>query len=75
MFSDDIWNLVYVKKSYNSSKSNRIVEKSEIVRLEKRNKELLSIMESKNILDKNYQELKLSIENNLLRKFWISFKG
>jgi len=75
MFSDDIWNLVYVKKSYNSSKSNRIVEKSEIVRLEKRNKELLSIMESKNILDKNYQELKLSIENNFLRKFWISFKG
>ena len=63
------------KEKLQFSKSNRIVEKSEIVRLENRNKELLSIMESKNILDKNYQELKLSIENNLLNKFWISFKG
>ena len=75
MFSDDIWNLVYVKKNYNSSKSNRIVEESEVIKLENRNKELLSIMKKSNMIDKNYQELKLSVENNLLRKFWISFKG
>jgi hypothetical protein len=75
MFSDDLWNLVYVKRGYNSSKSNRIVDESEIIKLEERNKELLRKMESKGMIDKNYSELKFSIENNLLRKFWISFKG
>ena len=76
MFSDDLWNLVYVKRGYNSSKSNRIVDESEIIKLEERNKELLRKMESKGMIDKkNYFELKFSIENNLLRKFWISFKG
>ena len=75
MFSDDLWNLVYVKREYNSSKSNRIVDESEIIKLEERNKDLLRKMESKGMIDKNYSELKFSIENNLLRKFWISFKG
>ena len=75
MFSDDLWNLVYVKRGYNSSKSNRIVDESEIIKLEERNRELLVKMESKGMIDKNYSELKFSIENNLLRKFWISFKG
>ena len=46
MFSDDLWNLVYVKRGYNSSK-NRIVGESEIIKLEERNKELLLKMESK----------------------------
>lgn len=75
MFSDDLWNLVYVKRGYNSSKSNRIVDESEIIKLAERNKDLLRKMESKGMIDKNYSELKFSIENNLLRKFWISFKG
>ena len=34
MFSDDLWNLVYVKRGYNSSKSNRIVGESKIIKLE-----------------------------------------
>jgi 5-methylcytosine-specific restriction endonuclease McrA len=75
MFSDDLWNLVYAHKSCNSSKSNKIVSESEIKKLELRNKQLLEILENNEINDKNYSELKLSIENNLLRKFWISFKG
>ena len=75
MFSDDIWNLVFVKQGYNSSKSNRIVDESEIVKLEERNKILLQQMEENGMMDKNYLELKFSIEKNLLRKFWISFKG
>ena len=75
MFSDDLWNLVYAHKSCNSSKSNKIVSESEIKKLELRNKQLLKILEKNKIKDKNYSELKLSIENNLLRKFWISFKG
>lgn len=75
MFSDDIWNLVFVKKGYNSSKSNRIVDESEIIKLEERNKILLQRMEENGMMDKNYSELKFSIEKNLLRRFWISFKG
>ena len=75
MFSDDIWNLVFVKKGYNSSKSNRIVDESEIIKLEERNRTLLQRMEENEMIDKNYSELKFSIEKNLLRKFWISFKG
>lgn len=75
MFSDDIWNLVFVKQGYNSSKSNRIVDESEIIKLEERNKKLLQRMKEDGIKDKNYSELEFSIKNNQLRKFWISFKG
>lgn len=75
MFSDDIWNLVFVKKGYNSSKSNRIVDESEIIKLEERNKILLQRMMENRMMDKNYSELEHSIETNQLRKFWISFKG
>ena len=38
LFSDDIWNLVYMKKSENSSKSNKIPSEKTILNLEKRNK-------------------------------------
>lgn len=75
MFSDDLWNLVYAHKSCNSSKSNKIVDEIQIEKLELRNKKLLNILKKKGINDKQYSELKFSIENNLLRKFWISFKG
>ena len=34
LFSDDLWNLVYVKKSENSSKSNRIPPEEMIIKLE-----------------------------------------
>lgn len=75
MFSDDIWNLVYTHKSCNSSKSNKMIDESEIIRLEIRNIELVKLLEYNKINDKHFEELKLSIEKNLLRKFWIGFKG
>jgi len=75
MFSDDLWNLVYAHKSCNSSKSNKIVSESEINKLQSRNIKLLELLENNGIKDKHYSELKFSIENNLLKKFWISFKG
>lgn len=75
MFSDDIWNLVFVKQGYNSSKSNHIVDESEIIKLEERNMKLLHRMKEEGMKDKNYSELEFSIKNNQLRKFWISFKG
>ena len=75
MFSDNIWNLVFVKQGYNSSKSNHIVDESEIIKLEERNMKLLHRMKEEGMKDKNYSELEFSIKNNQLRKFWISFKG
>lgn len=75
MFSNDIWNLVYVKKSLNSSKNNRLPNEDEIERLDKRNKDLLSIMNLKGIKNKFFDELDLSIERDYLRHHYIGVKG
>ncbi len=75
MFSDDIWNLVFCHKSENSSKSNSIVSEEIIEKLEKRNTLLLEKLEKSGKKDKKFDELKLAIEHNYVRKFWISSKG
>lgn len=65
MYSDDIWNLVITSKSNNSSKLNTIPSEEIIKRLKERNEKLL------NILDGKFKDdLKLSIENNYLEKFF-----
>lgn len=65
MYSDDIWNLVVTSKSNNSSKSNTIPSEEIINRLKERNEKLLNILEGK-----YKDDLKLSIENNYLEKFF-----
>ena len=65
MYSDDIWNLVITSKSNNSSKSNTIPSEEIIKRLKERNEKLLNILEGK-----FKDDLKLSIENNYLEKFF-----
>lgn len=75
LFSDDLWNLVYVDRSHNSSKSNRIPSEEVIQRLEERNIRLLSLLTSNAIKDKQTEELSLCIEKDLLRKFWVGCKG
>ena len=72
LFSDDLWNLVYVKKSENSSKSNRIPNEEMISKLEKRNVRLLRLMEKENT---QKEELRLSIDKNFVREFWYGCKG
>lgn len=74
MYSDDLWNLVYTHKACNSKKSNRVVGEDVIQKLEIRNNTLKSILEESKIKDVQYEELKLAIEENRLRKFWIAFK-
>ena len=44
MYSDDLWNLVYVNKSVNSSMSNRVKKDDIKDKLIKRNKKLTSII-------------------------------
>lgn len=75
MYSDDIWNLVYVCKNCNSSKNNRIPSELEINNLKLRNQILLEKMKEKNIHNKIYDELKLSIEKDYINKFWIGSKN
>ena len=65
MYSDDIWNLVVTSKSNNSSKSNTIPSEEIINRLKERNEKLLNMLEGK-----YKDDLKLSIENNYLEKFF-----
>lgn len=75
LYSDDLWNLVYVDRGYNSSKSNRIPSEQVIQRLEERNVRLLSLLTSNSLKDRQTEELALCIEKDLLRKFWVGCKG
>ena len=71
LFSDDIWNLVFVDKSVNSSKSNSIPTEDTIHKLENRNERLLELMKSHFPINKHTRELDLSIKLGLVRKRWI----
>ena len=75
MYSDDIWNLVYVCKYCNSIKNNRIPSEEEINKLKDRNQRLLKCIEEKKINDKISDELKLAIEKDYVNKFWIGSKN
>ena len=65
MYSDYIWNLVVTSKSNNSSKSNSIPSIEVINKLKIRNEKLLSILDGK-----YKDDLKLSIDNDYLEKFY-----
>ena len=75
MYSDDLWNLVYVERGYNSSKSNQIPNEDVILRLEQRNQRLLNQMNGKSVSSRHKEELESSIKNDLVRKFWVGCKG
>lgn len=75
LYSDDLWNLVFVHQSCNSSKSNMIIGEKMIQRLEQRNIELLQQMKQSGLSDKHVSELEFANEKNLVRKFWIACQG
>ncbi len=77
IFSDDLWNLVYVHPSCNSSKSNIVPSSKMIKRLEERNIRMLNLLKLNSILGtkKHYKELELAIERDYVRKFWIHCKN
>jgi hypothetical protein len=75
LYSDDLWNLVYVEKSENSAKNNRIPSEDAISRLEQRNRTLLKLSEEQGLKSKHVEELRISIERDYVRKFWVGFKG
>jgi len=82
LFEDNLWNLVYVHKRCNSSKSNTIPSEAEIKKLEARNTKLFQIFSEKGFYKggklpgkKIAEDLKFARENNLVHKFWIGCKG
>ena len=75
MFSDDLWNLVYVNRKYNSSKGSKIPSEGVIDQLELRNKKLLQIILSKHLNDKQIDQLKIADSNRLVRKYWVGCLG
>lgn len=74
LYSDDLWNLVYVHKSCNSSKSNRIPSKSDIKELKERNLRLQELVHKNNLTGKMIDELDVAIEKDYVEKFWIGCK-
>ena len=74
LFSDNLWNLVYVDKSFNFSKGNIIPKEETIEKLENRNIHLLKSMEIEFPNTKVTDELNLSIETDLIRKSWVGCK-
>ena len=75
LYSDDIWNLVYVDKSENSVKNNTLPSDDDIARLELRNVELLELCDGKGLNDTHTEQLRLAIETHLVKRNWVGFKG
>jgi len=74
MYSDDLWNLVYVHKGCNSTKRNTIPEKKEIDRLKERNIKLIEALKKGNYSGKQVNELEVAIDRDYVDKFWIGCK-
>lgn len=75
LYDDNLWNLVFTHKNCNSRKSNIIPNEEMVNRLEERNKRLLDILKENEIDNKFTFELENAIENNLVKKFWVSCQG
>ena len=75
MFSDDLWNLVYVDSSENSQKNNRLPNQDMIQKLEVRNKKLLKLLRTNNVKTKHEVELDISLKKDYINSFWNGFKG
>ncbi len=75
MYSDDLWNLVYVNKSVNSSMSNRFKKNNVKDKLININKKLLQILDTKKITNKEVEELRLAINKDYVELFWIGHQG
>lgn len=77
MYSDDLWNLVYVHKGCNSIKSDIIPTKETIEKLKQRNKVLKEKLHIRYQGQKSkiLQEFDYAIENDYVDKFYLGCKG
>jgi len=75
MYSDDLWNLVYVHKTCNSSKSNVTPSQETINRLNERNKKLKVEFDKLNKKSKILQDFDYAIEHDYVDKFYLGCRG
>lgn len=75
LYSDDIWNLVYVGKSENSVKNNTLPNDDDIAKLELRNIELMAMCDKHEFNDNHTEQLRLAIETQVVKRNWVGFKG
>ena len=76
LYSDDLWNLVYVDRSYNSVKGNKIPTEDKIEKLEARNLSLQSLLKARGwSVNPRVEELQMAVEHDWVRKFWVGCKG
>ena len=77
MYSDDLWNIVYVHKGCNSSKSNITPSLENINNLKERNNKLKELLHNKygDKKIKILQEFDYAIENDYVDKFYLGCKG
>ena len=75
LYADNLWNLVLVDRRENSSKGNRIPDEGTILRLEERNRDLLRTLQRQGLQDKHVAELKIAIDRDYVRRFWIGCRG
>ena len=76
IYSDDLWNLVYVHKGCNSGKSNITPSQERIDKLKERNLLLQAKMHDKfKSNSKILQEFDYAIKNDFVDKFYLGCKG
>lgn len=75
LYSDDIWNLVYVHRSCNSVKSDEVPDAEMIKRLKERNIKLIKALEENGEHSKIVSEMDLAIKNDYVDKFYAGCKG
>ena len=78
LYSDDLWNLVYVHKGCNSSKSNKIPNDEDIRKLKERNKKLFERLHEKYPTKntKDIREFDYAVLNEeYIDKFYMGCKG
>lgn len=75
LYSDDLWNLVYVHKTCNARKNNVIPNEEKINKLKVRNEKLLKKLKEKNVKGKEVDELNLAIEKQYVDKFWLGCRS
>lgn len=77
MYSDDLWNLVFVHRACNSRKSNTIPSEAEIAALKERNGRLLELVKLHAVFGRTKLcfELEDARIHDLARRFWIQCQG
>ena len=71
MYSDDIWNLVFTSRTYNSKKSNNIPKQEDIDKLMTRNERLLDKIEAPHFRNELFE----ATQTHLVQRYYLDLLG